>query len=264
MGILKAIEDEFNKKSHYSKTEDIVSNTKIVVKHIKKPLDVKLIIKLTKNLIDNTNSLVISKKLGEEYFIDAKDRFEILKSNKLILKNTKELEDEMYKIRDYLNIYIQKISSIEKKKDVKKIIGLTKPIIWEEIKIIHLGESLSIKQNNKLLGEYKLEDLGFPKIRKNKMSGIRQFFLSLFFTEEKEVNNILSSKDNKQQKIKSNLSKILGKAFGTNKEPIVIAKNKNYIPLFETSLGKELGINKHSSGKRFHDTDKPYMEEFAD
>jgi len=153
----------------------------------------------------------------------------------------------------------------KKKKKLNKIKGLVKPIKWDEITIIYIGDSVKIKQNDTALGEYNLKDLGMPKIGKNKMEGVRQFFTSLFFPETYENNIILSSKNNTQQKLKSNLSRILKDVFETNRNPIQInKKNHTYYPVFKISMGKDLNVNDFSSGREFRDTDKAHYDTFPD
>lgn len=152
-----------------------------------------------------------------------------------------------------------------KKKVHSKIKGLIKPIKWEEITIIYTGESIKVKQNSTLLGEYNLENLGMPKIGKNKMEGVRQFFTSLFFPENYINNPVLSSKNNSQQKNKGNFSKIFKNIFETSKDPIQTnKKNHLYTPLFKVSMGKDLGINDFSSGRQFHDNDKAHYDDYPD
>ena len=137
-----------------------------------------------------------------------------------------------------------------------KIKGLKKPFHWENITIIHTGQSLKVKQNDALLGEYMLTDLGIPKLRKtNKVKGVQPFLLSLFFSGEKLENDLLLSTNTLNQKTKSNLSKILKDIFDTNEDPIKIDETtKNYTAVFRTSTGGSLAINNHSSGSKFYDT----------
>lgn len=166
---------------------------------------------------------------------------------------------------DIFNLKIIKRITESTNKNAIKIKGIRKPLRWEDVTIIYCGEIIKIKQNNTSLGEYDLNDLGIPKIGKTRMDGVRQFFMSLFFIEYYKENTKLDSKNNNQQKLKSNLSKILKEAFETNIDPIGIDKENNrYIPLFKVSISEGLRVNDFASGVKFNDTDKSYIDDYAD
>ncbi len=129
--------------------------------------------------------------------------------------------------------------------------GLKQPIIWEQITIILKGFEVEIKQDNKSLGEYNIQDLGFSKVKG--LRNISGFFFSLFIKETQKVSSILNSKKNENQKLKSSLSKVLTNAFNTNKDPIEIDKNGLYKAKFKTHSGAELRVNEHRSGGQFLD-----------
>ncbi len=136
------------------------------------------------------------------------------------------------------------LSKEEKTKGI--ITGLKNPIIWEKVTMIFNGDTLKIKQENSIVGEYTLAELGFPKIKTERT--VTALFYSLFVRENQPNNNLLLSTDNKNQKIKSNLSKIFCNAFNTNNDPIGIDKYGFYKAKFKTSLSGELYENTYSSG----------------
>ncbi len=148
---------------------------------------------------------------------------------------------------------IKEISESTKNKKVPVIIGLIKPIRWEEIKLFYDGYIVKIKQNNTLLGEYSLESLGVPKIRQ-KTGGLLHFFMALFISDLPENSKVLSSRSSINQKRKSILSKILKTAFETNKDPIYKVDHI-YKPLFNTKLTGVLEIHEHPLGRKLRDED---------
>jgi hypothetical protein len=136
------------------------------------------------------------------------------------------------------------LSKEEKTQGIIK--GLKKPLNWEQVVMIFNGDTLKIKQNDKTIGEYTLEELGFPKIKTERT--VTGLFYSLFVRENQPKNNLLLSTDNKNQKIKSNLSKILCNAFNINIDPISIDKYGFYKARFKTHLSGELYENRYASG----------------
>lgn len=136
------------------------------------------------------------------------------------------------------------LSKEEKTKGI--IAGIKSPVVWEKITMIFNGDTLKIKQDNLITGEYTLMELGFPKIKTERT--VTGLFYSLFVRENQPKNNLLLSTDNKNQKIKSNLSKILCNAFNTNIDPINIDKYGFYKARFKTHLSGELYENKYASG----------------
>lgn len=158
------------------------------------------------------------------------------------------------------NRFVSKIQIIleELKKCISKttkassvIKGLKQPIVWEQITIILKGLEVEIKQNEKSLGDYSIEDLGFPKFKG--LRNVTAIFFSLFTEEIEKVSSILNSRNNKNQQLKSSLFKILSNTFNTNKDPIEIGRGGLYKAKFKTSTGGELRINEHKSGGQFLD-----------
>lgn len=129
--------------------------------------------------------------------------------------------------------------------------GLKQPIVWEQITIILKGLEVEVKQNEKSLGDYSIEDLGFPKFKG--LRNVTALFFSLFTKETEKVSSILDSKNNKNQQLKSSLSKILSNAFNINKDSIEIDRKGLYKAKFRVSTGGELRINEHRSGGQFLD-----------
>lgn len=147
----------------------------------------------------------------------------------------------------------------------KKIKNLKNPIRWENITLLFNTDSVKIKQDSTLLGEYTLKELGVPKLRKNQSNGVYSFFTRLFFKEHYIHSDILSVKDKNNQKLKSNLSKILREAFNTNKDPISIdQKTGKYIPLFKVGVGNDYRINNYHSGRRLYDKDGAEIYDFTE
>lgn len=146
----------------------------------------------------------------------------------------------------------------------KKVKNLKTPIKWENIKMIFNTDTVKIKQDSTILGEYTLSELGIPKLRK-KSNGVYSFFVRLFFKEHYADSDILSVKNGNNQKLKSNLSKILKEAFNTNTDPISIDQNTDkYIPLFKVGVGNDYRINDHRSGRKLYDKDGAEIDDFAE
>lgn len=177
--------------------------------------------------------------------------------------------ERTFKIGKYFELALSEIKEILENKNIKKepskINGLIQPIRWQNITIIYNGENIKIKQDDTTLGEYNLEDLGMPKVRKTKLKGVRQLFTSLFFPETYKENSVLLGTNYVNQKNKSNLSKILKKVFETNVDPIYIdTKTKKYIPYFKISLSEDYAINDFPSGIRLYDKDGALPDDFTD
>lgn len=180
-------------------------------------------------------------------FIDTKDGYtqDIITD---IYPPTKE-NRFLVKIRIILEELKKCISKTTKASSV--INGLRQPIIWEQITIILKGLEVEIKQNEKSLGDYAIEDLGFPKFKGPR--NVTSIFFSLFTKEIEKISSMLDSKDNRNQQLKSSLFKILGNIFNTNKDPIEIDRNGLYKAKFKVSTGGELRVNEHRSGGSFID-----------
>jgi hypothetical protein len=197
--------------------------------------------------IKDENILDIATGILSPSFIDTKegyiqdivtDIYPEVKENRFVIR-LKTILEELKKC----------ISKTTKASNVIK--GLKQPIVWEQITIILKGLEVEIKQNKKSLGDYSIEDLGFPKFKGNR--NVTAIFFSLFTKETEKVSSILDSKNNKNQKLKSSLFKILINVFNTNKDPIEIDKKGLYKAKFRVSTGGELRINEHRSGGQFLD-----------
>lgn len=149
----------------------------------------------------------------------------------------------------------KKISRDEKIKGVVK--GIKKPMRWEDITIIYDGDSIKVKQHDKSLGKYSLLDIGIPKITPRRTGGVARLFLLFFLKDELSKNQLdtLLSSNSDNHKNKSNLSKMLCSAFGTNIDPIKIdSKTKLYSPIFKATYGGDLKLNEYPSGGHFYDS----------
>ena len=179
--------------------------------------------------IDGTLGIFISHNELKENFINAFRNG--IKQNCILIHGKSNIEDiidgEFTQSKD--NLFLERMINLKKtlknclsKEEKTKgiIAGIKSPVIWEKITMIFNGDTLKIKQDNFVIGEYTLMELGFPKIKTERT--VTGLFYSLFVRENQPKNNLLLSTDNKNQKIKSNLSKILCNAFNTNIDPISI------------------------------------------
>jgi hypothetical protein len=141
------------------------------------------------------------------------------------------------------------------KKALKEIEHLPKDFRWEKLKIIFVDEQiLFFKYEDTSLCELSLSDIGIRDSKK----GIKSLFVSFFFMDRNSpiINDLLSSKINKNQANKSNLKKLLCKVFKTTSDPFYInidSPDKNYSPKFKTSVGGEFLINEYRSGSKLNE-----------
>lgn len=138
------------------------------------------------------------------------------------------------------------LSKEERTKAIVK--GLRGDFSWRKITIYLKGEEVDIYQDQRNLGEYKLDKLGIPKPKGQ--SSVRGFFIGLFIDDERTGVLLFSKKNNKNQALKKKITAILCNAFGTNIDPIEIDEYHNYTPIFKAKLGGELRSNDHRSGKK--------------
>jgi hypothetical protein len=148
--------------------------------------------------------------------------------------------ERMNNLKESLN---KALSKEEKTRSIVK--GLKGNFLWEKITIMLKGIEVDVFQDNRKLGEYTLDDLGFPKAKGQ--SNVRGLFMGFFF-DNKKTGILLFSEKNKNQALKKILSAVLRNAFSTNIDPIEIDENKVYKPKFKVKTGGMLRINEHRSG----------------
>lgn len=235
----------------------------------------KLLEDLSAEIITSFTSRKAYDKRPVEYFLEkfqkVKDRtIRLYESHFFDEKGLERIEQDIFTPLDTANdvdfslllssfdklklILEKKISKDEKIKGVIK--GITHPVRWENITIIYDGDFIKVKQNTKSLGQYSLSEIGIPKITPKRSSGVAKIFLLLFLKDELQPSqqDILVSSNTNNHKNKSNLSKILCSAFGTNADPIKIdLETRLYAPIFRATYGGNLKLNEYRSGRKLYE-----------
>lgn len=249
-----------------NEVEQILGKVKKLIKDCKDYFSSKDINK--ENIIDD---FVYLEKIIITFYKDNSLSNQELEKVKLLFKLENHSIHTMNVIWNNLGLIKKTISKYNKTENkLKELleVKLKLPIKWQDITFYYDGDNIEISQKDSMLGLYSFDELYFPKIKgKGGKSSVKDFFISFFFMEDKENNQIkdklilnkkISTKDNNKQALKSKLKKILCNLFHTNEDPFEdVLKNKDsvktYKPKYRMKLSGDLRINNYSSGGDYDD-----------